>query len=179
LYQERFNKDYSTYCDKRDDALIPIFRKSGAVWESKKRFSAHTQEKRSSMGTEEEFQCPYSGKGEQYGNREGVSVPILRKSGAVWEPRRRFSAHTQEKWSSMGIERAFQCPYSGKAERYGNREGVSVPILRKSGAVWESRGRINAHTREKKSSMGNKEKRGSLICRVTCKPHDKGTFAQK
>ncbi|WP_404329986.1 hypothetical protein [Mesobacillus maritimus] len=92
------------------------------------------------MGTEWAFQCRYSGKAEEYGHRVGVSMPILRKSRAVWAPSGRFNADTQEKWKSMGTG-----------------VGVSMPILRKSGRVWAPSGRFNADTQEKWKSMGTEE----------------------
>ncbi|MGM0902905.1 MAG: hypothetical protein ACQEXB_17630 [Bacillota bacterium] len=54
-------------------------------------------------------------------------MPILRKSRAVWAPRGRFNADTQEKQSSMGTEETSQCPYSGKAEQYGHRGDALIP----------------------------------------------------
>jgi hypothetical protein len=45
---------------------------------------------------------------------------ILRREQAVWELRKGFNAHTQERAGSMGTEEAFQCPYSGESRQYGN-----------------------------------------------------------
>jgi len=62
------------------------------------------------MGTEEPCQCLYSGNMREYGNREALSMPIVREHDRVWEQRSPVNAYTQATWGSMGTEKLRQCP---------------------------------------------------------------------